>query len=197
MIQQLILPLGAAAVAIAGAALLFFCGRKSRRNNATAQSQPPMAPAPPAYVPPGGFDYRSSMQPSVMSPVMNKHMSGISTAPVPITDAFGNPTGQYAQPQYPGAYVQQPGYPPHMTPQQPYGWPGSPAQDIFGQAPTPQHENQPLVAGSELHSQRASSPGSTGAAPQPQSGGIEGFLQRQNRMSPAPENEFHNQQTVP
>lgn len=156
-----------------------------------------MAPAPPAYVPPGGFDYRSSMQPSVMSPVMNKHMSGISTAPVPITDAFGNPTGQYAQPQYPGAY-QQPGYPPHMTPQQPYGWPGSPAQDIFGQAATPLgHENQPLVAGSELHSQRASSPGSTGAAPQPQSGGIEGFLQRQNRMSPAPEHELHQQQTTP
>lgn len=158
-----------------------------------------MAPAPPAYVPPGGFDYRNSMQPSVMSPVMNKHMSGISTAPVPITDAFGNPTGQYAQPQHPGAYQQQPGYPPHMTPQQPYGWPGSPAQDIFGQqASTPfTQENQPLVAGSELHSQRASSPGSTGVAPQPQSGGIEGFLQRQNRMSPAPEHELHSQQTMP
>lgn len=85
-----------------------------------------------------------------------------------------------------------------MGAQQAYGWPGSPAQDIFGQTPTPvNHEQQPLVAGIELSSQRGSSPGSMHAAPVPQSGGIEGFLQRQQRMSPGPENEMQSQQAVP
>lgn len=181
------------------AAFLFYCGRKSRRNKAAAGGQPPMASAPPAYVPPGGFDYRNSMQPGGMTPTINKHMSAMSAGPVPLTDAFGNPTGQYTQPGYPTGFVPQPGYS-VGTPQPASGWPGSPVptNDIFGQgAVAPSHEQSQYTAGAELSSQRASSPGSNQAPAAAATGGIQGFLQRQSRMSPPPQNELHTQQTQP
>ncbi|RVX75231.1 hypothetical protein B0A52_00583 [Exophiala mesophila] len=195
--------IGGAAVAVALAAFLFYCGRKSRRNRGTAGPQPPMASAPPAYVPPGGgFDYHNSMQPGGMTPTMNKHMSTMSTGPVPLTDAFGNPTGQYSQPGYPAGFPPQAGYP-MGTPQTAPGWPGSPVpnNDIFGQGSMAPSQDQSQfaagAAGAELSSQRASSPGSAHAPAPAAAGGIQGFLQRQSRMSPPPQNEIHAQQTQP
>ncbi|KIX00901.1 uncharacterized protein Z518_09966 [Rhinocladiella mackenziei CBS 650.93] len=205
--DKLTTPTGGAAVVIAAAALLFFCGRKSRRNEkSTPPAGPTVAavPAPPAYVPPNnyGYDYRGSLPP----PTQNKHMS-VTTAPLPMTDAFGNPTPTgYMPGPYPTNYMPgQPGHPapmqqnPLMGGQSP--WPQSPSNDIFGAAPPAMHqsphETQPLVQGTEANSMRASSPSSVNAAPIPATGGIEAFLQRQARMSPVLENELHGQQSSP
>ncbi|KIW69273.1 hypothetical protein PV04_05156 [Phialophora macrospora] len=183
--------IGGAAVVLAAAGLLFFCGRRSRRQAKSQQPTGPATPAmgpthPPAYVPPpANYGY---MSPS------NKHMS--MTA-MPVTDAFGNPIqnggpygggGGYPQGFIPPAMQQVP----HMMGNpHPYAPQPSPSADIFGTVNPPpgQHMHDTTQPSTEVHSLRASSPSSMHAAPAPVVGGIEAFLQRQGRMSPQPENE--------
>ncbi|ETI25115.1 hypothetical protein G647_04487 [Cladophialophora carrionii CBS 160.54] len=193
---------GGAAVVIAVAALIFFCGRRSRRRAKNEQPTAPTTPAmgpthPPAYVPPAAnYGY---MSPS------NKHMS--MTA-MPVTDAFGNPLpngapygGGYPA-TYPQGYAGQPPMQqsPHMMGAgNPHAYPQhSPSTDIFGTVMPPPgqhtHETQPST---EVHSLRASSPSSMHTAPAPAVGGIEAFLQRQGRMSPQPESEVPGDPVLP
>ncbi|KIW89284.1 uncharacterized protein Z519_10137 [Cladophialophora bantiana CBS 173.52] len=197
---------GGAAVVVGAAALLFFCGRRSRSKGEGGSQPAPSTPAmgpmnnPPAYIPPNNYGYMSPTQ---------KHMS-VTTASS--TDAFGNAIPNGGMYPYPQGYP-----PPQQTPQnmmaspgQPQPspqWPPTPSNDIFGAAiqpipapgPYPMHDTQYPRAGSgivtENTSMRASSPNSV-AGP-PAASGIEAFLQRQSRMSPPPENEVQLQQQPP
>lgn len=186
---------GAAAVAIAAIALLFFCVRRSRRreDNPPGPTTPAMGPVlnPPGYMSPNIYGYMSSA---------NKHMSAST---VPPTDALGNPIPNGGMYWYPANY--QPGYPPPPVQQntlamqnQPHS---SPTSDIFGPIATPQHETQLFVGsvtGTEAHSVRANSPTSVNAAaPALTTCGIQGFLQRQECMNPSLENEVQSSSALP
>jgi hypothetical protein len=133
----------------------------------------------------------------------------MSMTTMPVTDAFGNPIqngGPYGGgPGYPAGYPQ--GFAPPPMQQAPhmmgnphsYAPQPSPSTDIFGTVVTPsgQHLHDTTQAGTEVHSLRASSPSSMHAAPAPVVGGIEAFLQRQDRMSPQPESEVQGESVYP
>ncbi|KIY03033.1 uncharacterized protein Z520_01499 [Fonsecaea multimorphosa CBS 102226] len=216
--------IGGAAVVIAAAVLLFFCGRGSRHKdggNPPTPSTPaamvgPLTSQPPAYIPTTNYGYTSPTQ---------KHMS-VTT--MPSTDAFGNAIpipngggGMFPHPHaHPQAFPQ--GYPAHQHQQMPPPqWPPSPSNDIFGGAGAPpapglyqSHDAQAAAeppppgaapgsgVGTEDASMRASSPNSMAGPGRPTAppstpaagGGIEAFLQRQSRMSPPPETEVPAQQ---